>query len=84
MTVNECDMREDCSRWYGHVHPKLINVHGRSNLVHVEGGKRNRGRLRDTLVDMMWKDMTILRLSCGMVRVEQIGVDGSMSMTPMY
>jgi len=32
-------------------------------MIHAEGGKKNRGRPRRTLLEVMRKDMTVLNLS---------------------
>ena len=45
-------MSDGYLRWYDYVHYRSTNMPIRSDLVHVQGGKRNRGKVRN----LSWGD----------------------------
>ena len=59
---------ESCLRFFDHVQRRAINAQVRkSELIRVKGMKKGRGRPRIALIELVKKDMSIMKITKGMI-----------------
>jgi hypothetical protein len=59
---------ESCLRFFDHVQRRAINAQVRkSELIQVEGMKKGRGRPKIALIELVKKDMSIMKITKGMI-----------------
>ena len=61
-------MRENHLRWYKHMLTRYLDaVIKRGEIINVSGMRRNRGRLKKTLMKTINKDLSILNVTQYMI-----------------